>query len=321
MQLSDKVRKIDRVSRLLIGFPYKQLWCTCNASNSTDKYYLETKLPWVLDSSKTWNAKIKLSFETKLTIPRPLCDFSQIFQQNVLVLDIWKNWWKSIFIRWRSRSPRWFYHRRNRQNATSLSHTARTKLASQCGWQDGRLLTHGHKKGEAIPMLSYTLVRKKKKVTKVAMKNLLLKKANQMLFNGLAHCDKINVEQLSICHGPTRDLGENATAKDFFNVFINDAYIDEIIWYTIAYAHLKGDRTLTTTRAKISAYLRLNFLIGIHELPQLAMYWDSNKFIGVEGLKKKWSQSTTSWLWGNVYILLTQLLKTKTVSSEKFAPF
>ena len=91
------------------------------------------------------------------------------------------------------------------------------------------LLTHGHKKGEAIPMLSYTLVRKKKKVTKVAMKNLLLKKANQMLFNGLAHCDKINVEQLSTCHGPTRDLGENATAKDFFNVFINDAYIDEII--------------------------------------------------------------------------------------------
>ena len=59
--------------------------------------------------------------------------------------------------------------------------------------------------------------------------SILLKKANQMLFNGLAHCDKINVEQLSICHGPTRDLGENATAKDFFNVFINDAYIDEII--------------------------------------------------------------------------------------------
>ena len=42
----------------------------------------------------------------------------------------------------------------------------------------------------------------------------------------------------------------------------------------------------TTTRAEISAYLGLNILIGIHELPQLAMYWDSDKFTGVEGFKK-----------------------------------
>ena len=42
----------------------------------------------------------------------------------------------------------------------------------------------------------------------------------------------------------------------------------------------------TTTRAEISAYLGLNILIGIHELPQLAMYWDSDKFTGVEAFKK-----------------------------------
>ena len=42
----------------------------------------------------------------------------------------------------------------------------------------------------------------------------------------------------------------------------------------------------TTTQAEISAYLGLNILIGIHELPQLAMYWDSDKFTGVEGFKK-----------------------------------
>ena len=51
--------------------------------------------------------------------------------------------------------------------------------------------TYGRKKGEAIPMLSYTLVRRKKKATKVVMKNLPQKKADQMLFNGLANCDKL----------------------------------------------------------------------------------------------------------------------------------
>ena len=129
-------------------------------------------------------------------------------------------------------------------------------------------------------MLSHTLVRKrkKKKARKVTMKNFLLKRANQMLFNGLAHCNKV---MLSNCpfHVLTRDLGENATAKDFFKVFIDDAYIDKIIPYTDAYAHPKGDQTFTTTRVEISAYLRLNILIKIHELPQLAMYWDSDKFI------------------------------------------
>ena len=88
---------------------------------------------------------------------------------------------------------------------------------------------------------------------------------------------QINVEEFSIRRGPPRDLGENATAKDFFNVFNNDAYIDEIVRYTVAYACLKGDRSFTSTQAEISAYLGLNILIGIHELPQLAMYWDSDE--------------------------------------------
>ncbi|RMX49025.1 hypothetical protein pdam_00018113 [Pocillopora damicornis] len=51
--------------------------------------------------------------------------------------------------------------------------------------------TYGCKKGEAILMLSYMLVRRKKKATKVVMKNLPQKKANQMLFNGLDNCDKL----------------------------------------------------------------------------------------------------------------------------------
>ena len=96
----------------------------------------------------------------------------------------------------------------------------------------------------------------------------------------------INVEEFSVRHGPTRDLGDNATAKDFFNRFIDDNYLDEIVRHTIAYARTKGDNNFSTNRAEISAFLGLNILIGIHELPQLQMYWDSDEFIGVEGFKK-----------------------------------
>jgi len=53
-----------------------------------------------------------------------------------------------------------------------------------------------------------------------------------------------------------------------------------------AYVHWKDDATFVTNWEEISAYLNLNILIQIHELPQLAMYWGSDQFIRVEGLKK-----------------------------------
>ena len=83
--------------------------------------------------------------------------------------------------------------------------------------------------------------------------------------------------QCSIYHGLTRDLGER-TDKDFFNLFIADDFTDEIIQFTVAYACSKGDHTFKTTRVEISVYLGLNIFISIHELPQLAMYRDSDKF-------------------------------------------
>ena len=36
----------------------------------------------------------------------------------------------------------------------------------------------------------------------------------------------INVEEFSVCHGPTKDLGGQATSKDFLNLFINYDYLD-----------------------------------------------------------------------------------------------
>ena len=62
----------------------------------------------------------------------------------------------------------------------------------------------------------------------------------------------INVEEFSVRHGPTKDLGGQATSKDFLNLFINDDYLDEIAWCSVAYAHSKGDESFVTNRAEIS---------------------------------------------------------------------
>jgi len=69
---------------------------------------------------------------------------------------------------------------------------------------------------------------------------------------------EINVEEFSVHHGPSRNLGDNATVKDFFNLFINGEFLDEIVWHSTAYARSKGDATFVTNQAEISAYLGLN---------------------------------------------------------------
>ena len=54
----------------------------------------------------------------------------------------------------------------------------------------------------------------------------------------------INVKEFSVRHGQSRDLGDNATAKDFFNLFINDEFLDEIVRHSIAYARFQGWRNV-----------------------------------------------------------------------------
>ena len=117
----------------------------------------------------------------------------------------------------------------------------------------------------------------------------------------------INIEEFSVRHGPTKDLGGQATSQDFLNLSINDDYPDEIARCSVAYARSKGDESFVTNRAEISAYLGLNILMGIHRLPQLEMFWDSDEFIG-----------SASKLSENICIWLTRVTKTRMTSSAKF---
>jgi len=71
----------------------------------------------------------------------------------------------------------------------------------------------------------------------------------------------IYVEEFFAHHSPSRNLGDNATSKDFFNLFVIDKFLDEIIQHSVVYACLKGDATFVTSRAEISAYLSLNIFL------------------------------------------------------------
>lgn len=129
---------------------------------------------------------------------------------------------------------------------------------------------------------------------------------------------EIDIEEFSAHHGATKDLSDRATSKDFLNLFIDDDYLDEIVRYTIAYARSKGDETFTTSCAEISAYLGLNIYMGIHSLPQIDMFWDSDIFVGVEGFKKTIPKQRFSEHWADIYIWSTPVTKIRLASSAKF---
>ena len=63
---------------------------------------------------------------------------------------------------------------------------------------------------------------------------------------------EIDVENFSFRLGPTKNLGDIATAKDFFNQFLDDDYLDQIVRYAIAYARSKGDNNLARKHSEIA---------------------------------------------------------------------
>ena len=65
---------------------------------------------------------------------------------------------------------------------------------------------------------------------------------------------EIDVENFSLQQGPTKNLGDNATAKDFFNQFLDDDYLDQVVRHAIAYACSKSDNNLTRKNSEIAQW-------------------------------------------------------------------
>ena len=56
---------------------------------------------------------------------------------------------------------------------------------------------------------------------------------------------------------------------------------------TVTYPHTKyRDLEFSRDRAEISAFFGLNIFMGINQLPNKRLYWDSNPFLGNAGFKK-----------------------------------
>ena len=113
-------------------------------------------------------------------------------------------------------------------------------------------------------MLDFSLAKMEEKRKKKAM--IAQTKLKMFRFNGRTYWEKIDIEEFSARHVATKDLGDHAASKDFFNLFIDDDYLEEIVRCTIACARSKGDETSTTSHAEISAYIGLNIYMGIHSL-------------------------------------------------------
>ena len=69
-------------------------------------------------------------------------------------------------------------------------------------------------------------------------------------------------------------------------MILNQRFLESIVCYSIVYTRFNGVNNPTTICCKGSAFVSLNILVGIHALPQVHMYWNSDKLIGIEGLKK-----------------------------------
>ena len=65
---------------------------------------------------------------------------------------------------------------------------------------------------------------------------------------------EIDLENFSFRLGPTKNLGDIATVKDFFNQFLEDDYPDQIVRYAIAYVCSKGDNNLARKHSEIAQW-------------------------------------------------------------------
>lgn len=88
------------------------------------------------------------------------------------------------------------------------------------------------------------------------------------------------------------EVPEEPRSDFFFNLIFGDEMIDLIVRETNRYARQKLATNIArlnkwqdTTRQEVKAYLGICLIMGINNLPRLAMYWSSDPFIGNTGIQ------------------------------------
>ena len=92
----------------------------------------------------------------------------------------------------------------------------------------------------------------------------------------------VNVNAFDAFSGPVHDLPDDAQAIDYFKLFIQDSFITHITEQTNLYAEQCQAATgvdkywKPVCETDIWKYLYINFMFGIHNLPELRLYWSED---------------------------------------------
>lgn len=93
--------------------------------------------------------------------------------------------------------------------------------------------------------------------------------------------EDIDVPEFAESSGPTYQLPFDANPLQFFMVIFPLALVQIIVDNTNLYAAQSVDQGwVDTTIDEMKAFLGLQILMGIIQLPRYTMYWSSNKFMG-----------------------------------------
>uniref|UniRef100_A0A669BFD8 Si:ch211-130m23.5 n=2 Tax=Oreochromis TaxID=8139 RepID=A0A669BFD8_ORENI len=103
----------------------------------------------------------------------------------------------------------------------------------------------------------------------------------------------ISIEPFSAVSGPQHSLGDDADTRDYFRILFPDSLFEHMVEQTNNYALYRQRRSgksdphwHPTDVREMKAYVGLNILMGINQLPDTGMYWASDIFIGNAGFKK-----------------------------------
>uniref|UniRef100_A0A8D3BVI7 Si:ch211-130m23.5 n=1 Tax=Scophthalmus maximus TaxID=52904 RepID=A0A8D3BVI7_SCOMX len=103
----------------------------------------------------------------------------------------------------------------------------------------------------------------------------------------------IAIEPFAAASGPQHSLGDDADTRDYFRILFPDSLLEHMVEQTNNYALYRQRRSgksdphwHPTDAREMSAYVGLNILMGINQLPDAGMYWASDVFIGNAGFKK-----------------------------------
>ncbi|XP_053726566.1 piggyBac transposable element-derived protein 4-like [Synchiropus splendidus] len=103
----------------------------------------------------------------------------------------------------------------------------------------------------------------------------------------------IAIEPFAAPSGPQHSLGDDADTRDYFRILFPDSLFEHMVEQTNNYALYRQRRSgkadpnwHPTDVREMKAYVGLNILMGVNQLPDPGMYWASDVFIGNAGFKK-----------------------------------